>query len=97
MYLSAVCLNCYFFAIRIHNSHTKHPALQDEIANFHTKHPSPQDETANFHTKHPSLKDEIDFFLGEFAKTAKSDYYLRHVCLFARMELGSHWTDFRDF
>jgi hypothetical protein len=30
-------------------------------------------------------------------KIAKSDYQLRHVCLFVRMQqIGSHWTDFND-
>jgi len=37
-------------------------------------------------------------FLGAFAKFAKSDYYLRHVCLSVRMEqLGYHCTYFSEF
>jgi hypothetical protein len=37
-------------------------------------------------------------FLGAFGKFAKVNCYSRHVCLSirppARVELGSHWTDF---
>jgi len=30
-------------------------------------------------------------------KIAKSDYYLRHVCSYIRVEqLGSHWMDFNE-
>ena len=30
-------------------------------------------------------------------QTAKSDYWLRHVCLSVRMEqLGCHWTNFHE-
>jgi len=35
------------------------------------------------------------FFFRPVRRIAKSDYWLRQVCLSVRMEqLGSHWTDF---
>jgi len=36
-------------------------------------------------------------FLGAFAELRKSDFWLCHVSLSARMEqLGFHWRDFRE-
>jgi hypothetical protein len=37
------------------------------------------------------------FLLRRVRKVAKSDWYLRYVCLSVRMEeLGSHWKDFHE-
>jgi hypothetical protein len=39
----------------------------------------------------------LDVFLDAFAKIAKDDYYLRHVCMsFLLGQTRSHWTDSHD-
>jgi len=50
---------------------------------------------SEIHTKHiNTLCGQNVGFLGSFAKIAKSDYYVWHVCLSIHLQqLGSHWKD----
>jgi hypothetical protein len=49
----------------------------------------------NTAVRHASNLATLFYFLGAFAKIAKVDCWLRHVCLYVCMEqLGSHWIDF---